>query len=141
MFNSSDPRLLGFQITDAERALSACEPAVSHRETWGRLYDLGVRGAAVAGRDHFDGLAVATICELPNSRFEFVERQPEPAKVPEPGLEEFLRHTALSSDASEAEIAFLQSLRFHSRRPTPVYYYRELQNLRDPLHFRGEGSK
>lgn len=70
------------------------------------------------------------------TRFEFVERKPEPPKTPEPGLEEFLRDTALSSDASEAEIAFLQSLRFHSRRPTPLFYYRELQNLRDPLHFR-----
>jgi hypothetical protein len=27
-------------------------------------------------------------------------------------------------------------LRLKGRRPTPLYYYRELQNLRDPLHFR-----
>jgi len=26
-------------------------------------------------------------------------------------------------------------LRFKGKRPTPLYYYRELQNLRDPLHF------
>ena len=70
------------------------------------------------------------------TRFEFVERKPEPPKTPEPGLEEFLRDTALSSDASEAEIAFLQSLKFQNCRPTAMYYYRELQNLRDPLHFR-----
>ncbi len=36
---------------------------------------------------------------------------------------------------------FLKSLRFEEKRPTPLYYYRELQNLRDPLNFvsgRGE---
>ena len=25
---------------------------------------------------------------------------------------------------------------FGTKRPTPLYYYRELQSLRDPLHFR-----
>lgn len=73
----------------------------------------------------------------PLKRFEFVEREPEPAYEVEPGLEEFLRDTSLSSDATEEEIAFLKSLRFRGRRPAPLYYYRELQNLRDPLHFRG----
>jgi hypothetical protein len=34
------------------------------------------------------------------------------------------------------EIEFLKKLRFNGKRPTPLYYYRELQNLRDPLHFR-----
>jgi hypothetical protein len=29
-------------------------------------------------------------------------------------------------------------LRFKGKRPTPLYYYRALQNLRDPLHFRDE---
>jgi hypothetical protein len=29
-------------------------------------------------------------------------------------------------------------LRFKEKRPGPLYYYRELQNLRDPLHFRAE---
>jgi hypothetical protein len=27
-------------------------------------------------------------------------------------------------------------LRFTRRRPTALYYYRALQSLRDPLHFR-----
>jgi len=27
-------------------------------------------------------------------------------------------------------------LRFRGKRPSGLYYYRELQNLRDPLHFR-----
>jgi transcriptional regulator with XRE-family HTH domain len=69
-------------------------------------------------------------------RFEFVEREPD---QPEEGLKEFLRDPSLSGDASEEEIEFLSKLRFVGKRPTAIYYYRELQNLRDPLHFR-EGS-
>jgi hypothetical protein len=34
------------------------------------------------------------------------------------------------------EIKFLRALTFARKHPTPLYYYRELQNLRDPLHFR-----
>jgi transcriptional regulator with XRE-family HTH domain len=68
-------------------------------------------------------------------KFEFVESapaQPEEAA----GLKEFLRQEAVSGDATEEEIEFLKKLRFNGRHPTPLYYYRELQNLRDPLHFR-----
>ena len=69
-------------------------------------------------------------------KLEFVEKEPEQPFEEEPGLKEFLHDTGLSSDANEEEIAFLRKLRFKSKRPTPLYYYRELQNLRDPLHFR-----
>lgn len=69
-------------------------------------------------------------------RFEFVEREPEQPVPIEPGLEEFLRDASLSGDATEEEIEFLRMLRFKQREPVPIYYYRELQNLRDPLHFR-----
>jgi transcriptional regulator with XRE-family HTH domain len=69
-------------------------------------------------------------------RFEFVERPPEQPVALEPGLEEFLKDTSLSGDATEEEIAFLRMLTFKEKRPVPIYYYRELQNLRDPLHFR-----
>ena len=72
----------------------------------------------------------------PIKRFEFVEWEPEPPFEAEPGLEEFLKDPTLSGDASEEEIEFLKRLRFKERRPVPLYYYRELQNLRDPLHFR-----
>jgi transcriptional regulator with XRE-family HTH domain len=68
-------------------------------------------------------------------KFAFVE-QPESAGVEEPGLKEFLRDASLSSGATDEEIEFLKALRFRGRRPTPLFYYRELQNLRDPLHFR-----
>jgi transcriptional regulator with XRE-family HTH domain len=71
-----------------------------------------------------------------NKKFEFLERKPEPPDEPEPGLEEFLHDASLSGDATEEEIEFLKRLKFNGRRPVPLYYYRELQNLRDPLHFR-----
>ena len=68
-------------------------------------------------------------------RFEFAEQQPHPAFALEPGFEQFLRDKSLSGDATEEEIEFLKTLKFNGRRPAPLYYYRELQNLRDPLHF------
>jgi transcriptional regulator with XRE-family HTH domain len=68
-------------------------------------------------------------------KFEFVERESAPSEE-EPGLKEFLRRQSVSCDATEEEIAFLKKLRFIGRHPTTLYYYRELQNLRDPLHFR-----
>ena len=69
-------------------------------------------------------------------KLEFVEKEPEQPLEEEPGFKKFLNDAGLSSDASEEEIAFLRNLRFKIKRPTPLYYYRELQNLRDPLHFR-----
>jgi hypothetical protein len=69
-------------------------------------------------------------------KFEFVEKEPEPEFDTEPGLKEFLHDVSLSGNATEEEIEFLRKLRFKGKRPTPLYYYRELQNLRDPLHFR-----
>ena len=69
-------------------------------------------------------------------KFEFVERESTPPAQMHPGLEEFLKNTALSGDAAKEELDFLRTLHFQGRQPTPLYYYRELQNLRDPLHFR-----
>jgi len=69
-------------------------------------------------------------------KFEFVEREPDQPFGGEPGLTEFLQNHSLNGDATEEEIAFLKKLRFRGKRPTALYYYRELQNLRDPLHFR-----
>jgi len=68
-------------------------------------------------------------------KFEFVERESNTMPGDEPGLIEFLKDTSLNRDATRDEVDFLKSLRFRSRRPTALYYYRELQNLRDPLHF------
>ena len=68
-------------------------------------------------------------------RFEFAEREPQQPFTIEPGLEQFLRDRALSGDATSEEIQFLKALKFKGKQPSPIYYYRELQNLRDPLHF------
>jgi transcriptional regulator with XRE-family HTH domain len=74
-------------------------------------------------------------------KFEFVEREPKEPLDEEPGLKEFLQDTSLSGEATAEEIEFLRKLRFKKTRPTPLYYYRELQNLRDPLHFRTPQTK
>lgn len=75
------------------------------------------------------------IISEPVRRFEFIERESGTASVEEPGFTEFLAEPSLSGTATEEEIAFLARLKFTDRRPRPLYYYRELQNLRDPLHF------
>jgi hypothetical protein len=73
---------------------------------------------------------------VPVKKFAFVEWEDEEPLDQEPGFAEFLQDKSLGGDATEEEIAFLRRLRFKERRPTPLYYYRALQNLRDPLHFR-----
>lgn len=67
--------------------------------------------------------------------FEFMERGPDKRSGEEPGLKDFLQDPLLSGDVSEEELLFLRALTFENKRPTPLYYYRELQSLRDPLHF------
>jgi len=71
-------------------------------------------------------------------RFEFVEQESRQSFALEPGFEQFLHDKSLSGGATEEEIEFLKALRFRGRSPAPLYYYRELQNLRDPLHFSHE---
>jgi hypothetical protein len=66
-------------------------------------------------------------------RFQFIETGTPPEA--EAGFKEFLHNPGMSGDASEEELAFLKSLKFHRQRPSALYYYRELQSLRDPLHF------
>jgi transcriptional regulator with XRE-family HTH domain len=68
-------------------------------------------------------------------RFEFQEQEPQQSLALDPGFEQFLSDSSLSGDATQEELEFLKTLKFPGRRPAPLYYYRELQNLRDPLHF------
>lgn len=75
-----------------------------------------------------------TLATRERQRFEYVERGSNGDQ--EKGLTEFLHDAKLSGTATNEEVAFLKSLRFRDRRPTALYFYRELQNLRDPLHFR-----
>ena len=68
-------------------------------------------------------------------RFGFAEITADEPTDLEPGLVQFLSDKFLSSDVTSEEIEFLKTLKFKGRRPSALYYYRELQSLRDPLHF------
>jgi transcriptional regulator with XRE-family HTH domain len=72
--------------------------------------------------------------------FHFVERQGGAGSQAESGFSEFLGLPDLSGDATEEEIEFLGSLKFKQQRPTALFYYRALQNLRDPLNFRNSST-
>jgi transcriptional regulator with XRE-family HTH domain len=75
------------------------------------------------------------VAREPLKKFQYIEQEPESVSGEEPGLRDFLKNASLGGDATGEEIEFLRKLRFEGKRPTPLYYYRELQNLRDPLHF------
>lgn len=77
------------------------------------------------------------IVRTPSKKFGFVETENADKPAGEPGLREFLKDRSLSGDMTDSEIEFLRRLHFRNgETPTALYYYRELQNLRDPLHFR-----
>ena len=76
------------------------------------------------------------LAPAPVRKVEFVETDASDMGGEEPGLQEFLRNPSMAGDASDEEIAFLRKLKFTGKRPAALYYYRELQNLRDPLNFR-----
>ena len=119
--------ILEFLDTDffnvsAENCISFLDPII---DTWD--IDLKTFGMKVVPNSR---LTAASL-----KRFEFAEQEsPQPAGI-EPGLEQFLKDVSLSRDVTEEEIAFLKALKLRGKRPSPIYYYRELQNLRDPLHF------
>lgn len=73
-------------------------------------------------------------------RFEFVEVEAEQSPAIELGFDQFLKDKSLSGGATAEEIELLKALRFKGRYPSALYYYRELQSLRDPLHFRSTGD-
>jgi transcriptional regulator with XRE-family HTH domain len=68
-------------------------------------------------------------------KLEFVEKEYDAPSEDESGLKEFLGNPFMSGDATAKEIEFLKKLRVKGSRPKALYYYRELQNLRDPLNF------
>jgi transcriptional regulator with XRE-family HTH domain len=120
--------VLNFLDTDvftlsAENCVSFMEPLI---ESWD--IDLATFG--------MDIILNRRVAPGQRKKFEFVETEPRQSLTEEAGLKEFLQDPSLSGDATEEEIEFLRKLRFKSKCPSPLYYYRELQNLRDPLHFR-----
>jgi len=68
-------------------------------------------------------------------KLEFREAELQRSPEVQPGLREFLEDVKLSVGITDEETAFLKSLAFNGKRPSLLYYYRELQNLRDPLNF------
>jgi len=73
--------------------------------------------------------------------FRFQEAAKNERTADVPGLRAFLRDATLSGGATADEIEFLRRIRFaNNEHPTPFFYYRTLQNLRDPLNFRSGDS-
>ena len=68
-------------------------------------------------------------------RFGFVELEPDELADDRASLREFLSEYQLSLGIAQEEVEFLKALRIKDRKTNALYYYRELQNLRDPLHF------
>ena len=69
-------------------------------------------------------------------KFAFREETEETSEE-EPGFRKFLKDPNLNNGATPEEIEFLRRMRYPSGgRPTAIFYYRTLQNLRDPLHFK-----
>ena len=82
-------------------------------------------------------MKIVLVSELGRERikqFEFVEKDSAGEAV-EQGFRDFLKDKSLSKDITEEELTFLKRLKFRDRKPKALYYYRELQNLRDPLNF------
>ena len=74
--------------------------------------------------------------------FSFAERAtPENETDPPSGFVEFLEDAALAADVTEEETDLLRAHVFGARHPTKMYYYRALQNLRDPIHFSSGGKR
>jgi hypothetical protein len=75
----------------------------------------------------------------PHRTFAFAE-QPLAAVGPTSALTEFLDDRALARDVTDEEVELLRAHVFGVKRPTKLYYYRALQNLRDPIHWWRDGD-
>ena len=71
----------------------------------------------------------------PFKKLGFREAEPEFVFEMQLGLKESLGNAKLSAGITEEEAAFLTGLGFNGKRPSSLCYYRDLQNLRDPLNF------
>jgi transcriptional regulator with XRE-family HTH domain len=70
----------------------------------------------------------------PSRRFHFAESGSD-GHHEEHAFREFLNNPNMSADTTEQELDFLRNLKLHQQSPTPLFYYRALQTLRDPLNF------
>lgn len=128
-------RVIVLEFLDTDLFTGSAESSVSFLDPLIESWDIDLAGF---GMEIVLNRRLAT---AHSKRIEFIEREPDHPVEEEPGLKEFLRDRSLSGDAAEQEIEFLKSLRLRGKRPTALYYYRELQNLRDPLHFREPGTR
>jgi transcriptional regulator with XRE-family HTH domain len=126
-------RVLVLEFLDADVLTASVENCVSFLDPLIESWDIDLTS--------FDMKIVLNQRLAPghSRRLEFAERELDEPINGEVGFTEFLRDRSMSGDALDHEIEFLKSLRFKGKRPTSLYYYRALQNLRDPLHF-SEGS-
>lgn len=70
----------------------------------------------------------------PTRRFAMIEQPAVPVDG-QSGFRAFRADPVLSALVTDDELVFLRGLPLGRRQGTALYYYRELQNLRDPLHF------
>ena len=78
----------------------------------------------------------------PLRSFSFVEQAaPESAAHAQSAFLDFIEDAALAADVTEEEAELLRAHVFGERQPTKLYYYRALQNLRDPIHFSRGGKR
>ncbi len=68
-------------------------------------------------------------------KFAFVEKEHDSRHGDEAGFTDFLQDSVLCNDLSKEELEFLSKLKFTTKRPNRLFFYRALQVLRDPLHF------
>jgi len=108
-----------------ENSVYFLEPLIRSWEIDLHTFDMKVIVASGAGESRL-------------KKFAFMETESEQQE--EPGLTEFLRDRILSANMSGEELRFLRNLRLNGKRPNALYYYRELQNLRDPLNFQKHRS-
>lgn len=123
-------RVMGLEFLDADVFHVSLENCVCFLDPIIEYWDIDIESFAV------EVVLNSRLALERLRRFEFAERGPEEPVEVEPGLEEFLADTSISGGVADEEVQFLKSLKFKGKRPTALYYYRELQNLRDPLHFR-----
>ena len=74
----------------------------------------------------------------PHRTFTFEESTQTEDSGDDSGLTDFLNDPRLNDGLTEEEVRLLRQQRLGGKRPNKLYYYRLLQNLRDPLHFREE---
>jgi transcriptional regulator with XRE-family HTH domain len=122
-------RVLVLEFLDADVLTASVENCVSFLDPLIESWDIDLTSFAM------EIVLNQRLAPGHSRRLEFAERALDEPINEEVGFTEFLRDRSMSGDAVDEETEFLKSLRFKGKRPTSLYYYRALQNLRDPLHF------